>query len=111
MYLDDSTPDAKRRRKLSRFETIFIGTVVVLNALAVSFAAKDASFGALAIAVFYGPMLNIVLTVLSVSASPLLKKYLLRFSFNRHVMISIFVPTAAAVMDFAIIISMDLHGC
>ena len=95
------------RRNRSRFGMVFLLVVVVLNALAILLAWQDGSWGALGIAMAYGPMMNGLLALAALIAIPLVMQ---PFSIWRYLALSIAVPATAIWIDAAIIFRMDLHG-
>lgn len=92
------------------FGWAFVGVVAVLNVYVVNIAAADRSWGALAIALIWGPAMNAALAVVaSILMLPLWSKP--GFCAGSHLLISFAVPAGAAVIDLYAIFSMDLHGC
>ncbi len=107
---DDSATEGRTQRPLI-FCGAFVCVVALLNLLALAIAWRDQSWIAFGIAIIYGPILNGVLAILSMSAFPLLKRMRLTRSLWRHAATSIGAPLAAIAIDYAVIFSMDLHGC
>ena len=92
------------------FGWVFVCVVVVLNLFALGAAWQDKSYGALAIAILYGPIGNILLALFALVAIPLLRRKP-SFSMARHLAFSCGAPACAIVVDFVVIFSMGLHGC
>ena len=98
------------RRSVSGFGWVFLSVVVTLNLCALGVAWRDRSFGAAAIAMFYGPAGNGLLALLALAASLALQRRP-GFSMARHLALSLGAPAVAIVADFLLILSMGLHGC
>ena len=98
------------RRNHFRFALTFVIVVGIANLLALGVAWQDRSWGALAIAVIYGPILNGIFALIGLLATAFLRRND-QFSIWRHVVLSLGVPIAAASIDAFIIFSMGLHGC
>jgi hypothetical protein len=93
----------------SRFATIFVYVVVLLNLVAILFAWHDKSWNALGIVMFVDPMLNSTLMVFSLIAT-LFLRHRSSFSLRQHLALSFGVPIAAAIIDAIVILSMGLQG-
>ena len=111
----DSALDDDRERSLPSpartFRMIFLAAVAVVNGIALWLAWKDRSWGALGIAVLYGPITNGVLALASLFAIPFLKARDPFLSVSNHAALSLAIPTVAGLVDAAVIFSMGLRGC
>jgi hypothetical protein len=111
----DSALDDDRERSLPSpartFRMAFLAAVVVVNLIALWLAWDDRSWGALGIAIAYGPIANGVLALASLLATPFLNRKDPLFSAGGHAALSLGIPAAAALVDAIAIFSMDLSGC
>ena len=97
--------------RLSWFHVIFSGLVLVANAIAVSVACQDRSWGALAIAVAAGPAMNGIFAAVGLAAYPFLRRLEQRPPLGWHLLIALALPSAAIALDYFAILYMDLSGC
>lgn len=86
------------------------GVVVCANVPLLVIAAEDRSWGALWIALFLGPAVNLALALVSLACTPWMKR-LTGVRTRFHALASFLVPAAMAVADFFLIGMMGLHGC
>ncbi|HKV11664.1 MAG TPA: hypothetical protein VJ725_26195 [Thermoanaerobaculia bacterium] len=93
------------------FRIAFLALVAVVNGIALWLAWKDRSWGALGIALLYGPIANGALALTSLLAIPFLKARDPFLSVSNHTALSLAIPTVAGLIDAAVILSMDLRGC
>lgn len=103
-------PDERPFRPRARFYSRFVCLVIVLNLGAILVAWLDRSWLAIGIAMLWGPALNMCLLFSAQLVIPRAKQHQ-GFSLGQHQTISIAVPGVAALLDYIIIVSMDLHGC
>ncbi len=88
-----------------------VGAVVaIINIPLLLVAASDKSWGAFWIAVMYGPIANGVLALISITCTPWMRRAT-GVPATYHALMSLLIPTAAAIADFYLIFSMNLHGC
>lgn len=85
------------------FGMVFGALVLVGNLLILAAAWRDRSWGALAMAITYGPMLNGALLISGLVAIPFLKRRRQHFSTGQHLALTVAVPITAIVADFMII--------
>ncbi|MEW5977623.1 MAG: hypothetical protein AB1898_17655 [Acidobacteriota bacterium] len=90
----------------SRFELVFVVTVVLLNLFALGLAWYEQGWGAIAIAFVGSPLLNGVFVLVSLIALPVLRRRHRPFSVRRHLALSFGLPIAAIVIDALLIFSM-----
>jgi hypothetical protein len=112
--LDYRSPLAKRpsaNRPVYVAAGIAAAVALIVNAVLVSWAASDRSWGALGIMIMIGPITNGVLAFLSLPFIPLVRRVSGGASVVPYVLAGVLIPVGAVIVDAACILSMDLHGC
>ena len=104
---DDATPEESW---LGWVVVAFLGILFGVNLFLFLAALRDQSWGALGIAIAYGPLCN-----LAVLLGGLLSAFLIRratgYRVSRFVALVIAAPIISAMFLFGSILLMDLHGC
>jgi O-antigen/teichoic acid export membrane protein len=90
---------------------LFLGVLLIANAVALWLAWQDQSWGALAIALYIGPAMNAALAIAGLAATPILRRRRLQFPARGHAIFSIAAPLVIAGVDLAAIFAMPLRGC
>jgi len=90
--------------------TIAVGTMAAVNVVLLAVAASDRSWVAMGIGILYGPAANLVVATALLAVSPLLPWWPSR-SMASRVLILGGLAALGAVVDFAVVSSMSLHGC
>src|ERR1700748_3819179 len=93
-------------RQIQKYRRVFITVLVVMNLIALGVAALDRSWGALGIAVIYGPLMNGLLGFISL----VFTVRLIGENVRSHIVLSIVSPLLAITVDYLIINSLPLHG-
>jgi hypothetical protein len=113
--LDYRGPSVKRRwpswRRVTQSAGVAGAVAVVVNLALIGVAARDRSWGALAIMILYGPIINGALILVSLGFIPLVKKYAGGAPIKPYVLTGVLAPLAAVLVDAAFIMTLDLHGC
>ena len=99
-------PDLRQVLALS-----YWGIVVILNSVLLFFAWREGSWTAAGIAMIYGPMLNGIVSLISLIPMLFLSRYDSGYSHRRHLFLSIGLPATAIVVDYLAVMSMDFRGC
>lgn len=109
--LDYHSPSAERRLSWRLNAACIIVAVAVLlaNGALLAMAASDRSWGALGIAIMFGPITNGILLLLSLACTPVVKASAIGTSIGPYLATAICLPLAAIPIDFFIIKSMGLH--
>jgi hypothetical protein len=111
--LDYQSPLAAtpRKSRVRAATLIVVGAVLAVNGVLLAVAAYDGSWGALGIAILIGPIANGLLLLVSLLCLPMVKAAAAGGSIGGYVAAAVCLPLAAVPIDFAIIGSMNLHGC
>lgn len=88
-----------------------LAVTAAVNLALLAVAWWERSWGALMIATFLGPLMNFILLLSGLLATPWLRRNFTDFSSRRHVASSIAFPVAFTALDAIVILSMDLTGC
>jgi hypothetical protein len=84
---------------------ILAAVVVLINAGIVVAAARDRSYGALALIYAIGPLMNAAVALVSLCCTPFVTRR------TRHVAASILMPAVAGALDYLIVLfGVPLHG-
>jgi hypothetical protein len=99
-------------KRSTTFLGFFVAMVVLVNAIAVYFAWRDGSWGAVWIAFIAAPAVNAVMALVSLCATPALQPRRAGWFFlTLHILASVLIPALAWGADFFIIDQMPIHGC
>lgn len=109
-----SDPDEirdSRPRHPTTFLGFFVVTVIIVNAMALFVAWRDSGWGAIVIAVIVAPVLNGVLAVGSLCATPAVRRRSAGWFFlTLHILASLLIPALASGIDIFLIDQMPMHG-
>lgn len=107
----EQPPGGKAGRRLWCFAAGLAGSLILLNAVLIGAAREDRSFVAGWLAFPIGPLLNAALAAASCLLIPDLQRTTPGYSSETHVSIAMLLSMLGALVCFAAIMSLDLHGC
>jgi hypothetical protein len=91
--------------------TVVIVATVIVNLFLICSAWADKSWGALGIALIFGPAANGIILVCSMIGIPVVRTLAEGSSVAPYVLTGICSPLIAIAIDWAAIFAMPLHGC
>jgi hypothetical protein len=109
---ESATPArATSRRAVLAAASIDAAVVIAVNAMLLTWANGDRSWGAMAIAIGYGPIANAFLALLSLAFIPLVRHVSRGAPVLIYVLTPLLLPVTATVSDFLLIGTLPMHGC
>jgi hypothetical protein len=106
-----SKPDLSSEKRVRRLAYLVAAVTAVTNGTLIYSASSGDGWGALGIALMVGPIVNVVLIVMTLVTRPLVKHHFGGASTSLYVLAGVLTPIAAIFIDAICIFSMDLHGC
>jgi hypothetical protein len=90
---------------------VVAGIIILLNLFLVWTAVNDGGWGALGIAIMFGPMANLAGIIGALILARFVREGCPGADLTFYYLASILLPIVAVAVDFVIISSLPLHGC